>query len=176
MFYVILTISYLRTQTIETSSLPTYSSRPLFKQIEIFSMLTVWLYISTVSTFLNISASYYSASSGFRLLGEIPPGAIIEYRWQRIVCRLLLSPAITQWSIFMVSTGLFQAFRWAENGASGEQRENNKRAGIEKESNMSIAQWRLHFHCQRIRPTQLFDPQLIMYFFFILRLLNTVFW
>ena len=38
----------------------------------------------------------------------------------------------------MVSTDLFQAFRWAENGASGEQRENNKRAGIEKESNMSI--------------------------------------
>ena len=35
--YVILTISYLRAQTIETSSLPTDSSRPLFKQIEIFS-------------------------------------------------------------------------------------------------------------------------------------------
>ena len=27
---------------------------------------------------------------------------------------------------------LFQAFRWAENGTSGEQRENNKRAGIDK--------------------------------------------
>ena len=51
--YVILTISYLRAQTIETSSLPTDSSRPLFKQIEIFSTLMVWLYISTVSTFLN---------------------------------------------------------------------------------------------------------------------------
>ena len=38
----------------ETSSFPTDSSRPLFKQIEIFSILTVWLYISTVSTFLNI--------------------------------------------------------------------------------------------------------------------------
>ena len=53
--------------------LPTDSSRPLtFKQIEIFSIyiLTVWLYISTVSTFLNIRASYWSASSGFRLLGE----------------------------------------------------------------------------------------------------------
>ena len=58
-FYVILTISYLRAQTIETSeSLPTDSSRPLFKQIEIFSLLTVWLYISTVSTFLDIPASY----------------------------------------------------------------------------------------------------------------------
>ena len=31
--YVILTISYLRAQTIETSSLPTDSSRPLFKQM-----------------------------------------------------------------------------------------------------------------------------------------------
>ena len=43
-FYVILTISYLRAQTIETSSLPTDSSRPLFKQIEIFSIMTEWLY------------------------------------------------------------------------------------------------------------------------------------
>ena len=50
----------------------------------------------------------------------------------------------------MVSTDLFQAFRGAENGASGEQRENNKRAGMEKESNMPIAQWRQYFHCQRI--------------------------
>ena len=63
-FYVILTISYLRTQTIETSSLSTDSSRPLLKQIEIFSILTVCLYISTVSTFLSIRASYESASSG----------------------------------------------------------------------------------------------------------------
>ena len=40
--YVILTISYLRAQTIETSSLPTDSSQPLFKQIESFSgILTV---------------------------------------------------------------------------------------------------------------------------------------
>ena len=30
----------------------TNSSRPLFKQIEIFSILTVWLYISTVNTSL----------------------------------------------------------------------------------------------------------------------------
>ena len=40
---VILTISYSRAQTKETSSLPTDSSRPLFKQIEIFSgILTVY--------------------------------------------------------------------------------------------------------------------------------------
>ena len=49
--YVTLTISYFRAQTIETSSLHTESSQPLFKQIEIFSILTVRLYISTVSTF-----------------------------------------------------------------------------------------------------------------------------
>ena len=42
----VLTIWYLRAQTIETSSLPTDSSRPLFKQIEI------------LSTFINIRASY----------------------------------------------------------------------------------------------------------------------
>ena len=54
--YVILTISYLRAQTIETSSLPTDSSRPLFKQIEIFSIYR--LHICTVSTVLNIRASY----------------------------------------------------------------------------------------------------------------------
>ena len=41
--YVILTISYLRAQTIETLSLPTDSSRPLFKQIEIFcGIVTVY--------------------------------------------------------------------------------------------------------------------------------------
>ena len=44
-------------QTIETSSLPTDSSRPLFKNIEIFSgILTVY----------------------FAPLGEIPAGAIIQ--------------------------------------------------------------------------------------------------
>ena len=44
--------------------------------IQIFSILTVWLYISNVSTFLNIRASYKSASSGFRPLGQIPAGAM----------------------------------------------------------------------------------------------------
>ena len=39
-----------------------------------------------------------------------------------------------------------------------------------------IAQWRPYFHSQRIQPTQLVDPQLIMYFFFILRLLNNFLW
>ena len=42
-FYVILTISYSRAKTVEMSPLPTDSSRPLFKQIEIFSgILTVY--------------------------------------------------------------------------------------------------------------------------------------
>ena len=91
---------------------------------------------------------------------------LIDYRWPRIICRLQLSPPITQWSIFMVSTGLFQALRWAENGASGDQRENNKRVGIEIESKISTARWRPYFHCQGIRPTQLVDPQLLNHVFF----------
>ena len=41
LFYVILTISYLRARTVETSSLPYNSIRPLFKQIgEIFLAYT----------------------------------------------------------------------------------------------------------------------------------------
>ena len=56
--YVILTISYLRMQTILTSSLPTDSSRPLFKQINMFSgILTVYFNKIIVSTFLDIRAS-----------------------------------------------------------------------------------------------------------------------
>ena len=42
--YVILTISYLWAQTIETSSLPTHSSRPLFWQIKIFFWHTDRIY------------------------------------------------------------------------------------------------------------------------------------
>ena len=51
-FYVLrhsITISYLRAQTIETSSLPTDSSRPLFKQIEFFSILTVLVIVDTTA-------------------------------------------------------------------------------------------------------------------------------
>ena len=55
--YVILTISYLRAQTIETSLLTTDSSRPLFKQIVFFFYIDCMTqYISTVSTFSNIRA------------------------------------------------------------------------------------------------------------------------
>ena len=51
LFYVFLTISYLQTRTIETSRF----------------FLAYWLYILTViSTFLNMRASYWSDSSGFR--------------------------------------------------------------------------------------------------------------
>ena len=59
---------------------------------------------------------------------------------------------------------LFQAFRWAENGASREQREIT--SGIEREIIESIARQRPSFYCQGRRPTQLIDPQLIMYFVF----------
>ena len=75
---VILTISYLRVRTIETSPFPTDSSRPLLKQID-------WqnrLYISIVSTLLHIRASYQSASSGLRFLGEIPAGAMVLSMYQ----------------------------------------------------------------------------------------------
>ena len=40
-----------------------------------FFYIDCMLYISTVSTFLNIRASYWSASSGIRLLDEISAGA-----------------------------------------------------------------------------------------------------
>ena len=51
LFYVILTIYYLRAQTIETSSLPNDPMRPMLKQ------MAYWLYISTVSTFLTHTKS-----------------------------------------------------------------------------------------------------------------------
>ena len=97
------TISYLRAQTIETSSLHTNSSRPLFKQIEISSgilsvyfnckyfpqytrqLLECLLVASPRIPFLGLSFSSETkrkrlirrlASSGFRLLGEIPAGAM----------------------------------------------------------------------------------------------------
>ena len=59
--YVVLKVSYLRGAN-NRNVVITYrtdSSRPLFKQIEIFSIytLTVWLYISIVSSFLNIRAT-----------------------------------------------------------------------------------------------------------------------
>ena len=62
LFYVILTISYCGRAvfSIETSSLPNDSARPLFKQIEIF--LVDRLYILTASTFLYIRTSYQDAS------------------------------------------------------------------------------------------------------------------
>ena len=44
---------------------------------------------------------------------------------------------------------------------------------VEREIIESLARWRPCFYCQGIRPTQLIDPQLIMYFVFtILSLLN----
>ena len=48
-------------------------------------------------------------------------------------------------------------------------RESKKKAICQFHNGVSI------FHCQGIPPTQLVDPQLIMYFFFILRLLSDFF-
>ena len=65
LIYVILTISYLRAQTIETTPIPTDSSRPLFEQIEIFP--TIPTAYSNCKSCPNIRASYWGASSGFHL-------------------------------------------------------------------------------------------------------------
>ena len=45
LFHVILTISYLQPRTIQTSSLPTDSSQPLFKQIKICLLLSIILVV-----------------------------------------------------------------------------------------------------------------------------------
>ena len=82
--YVILTISYLRAQTIETSSLPNDSVRLLFKQIEIFlGILTVLFnckdffeYTRELLVVLVVGIS--------RLLGEFPvAGAIRQLVYHR---------------------------------------------------------------------------------------------
>ena len=66
--YVILTISYLRAQTIETSSLPTDSSRPLFKKIDFF----FYIDCMTVGAFhlVKISGISGSAVNGTRFVGS----------------------------------------------------------------------------------------------------------
>ena len=84
MFYVILTISYLRAQTIETSSLPTDSSRPLFKHIAIFSgILTVYF---KCKYFPYYTRQLLGCLLWISPLGEIPAGAIIhEMPYKRLV-------------------------------------------------------------------------------------------
>ena len=72
LFYVILTISYLRAQTIETSSLPTDFWRPLFKQIEIFSILNCKYF--PVSTFNCKYFPQYTRELLECLLGISPSG------------------------------------------------------------------------------------------------------
>ena len=75
--YVILTISYLGAQTIETSSLPTDSSRPLFEQIEIFSsILTAYLNCKYCPLYTCELLGYLL---GISPLGEIPAGAINKF-------------------------------------------------------------------------------------------------
>ena len=76
LFYFILTISYLTVQTIETSSYPTIPRGPCSSKSRFFCcILTVYF---NCKYFLNIRASCYNASSGFRLLGEILAGAIMR--------------------------------------------------------------------------------------------------
>ena len=67
LFYVILTISYLRTGTIETSSLTNYSMRPLINQMEIFSGILL-------ASFNCQYFSTYTRELPGCLLGEIPDG------------------------------------------------------------------------------------------------------
>ena len=69
--YVILTISYLRAQTILTSSLPTDSSRPLFKQINMFSgILTVYFNCKYFP--------WYTREFLERLLRILPAGTVMS--------------------------------------------------------------------------------------------------
>ena len=68
---------YLRARTIETSSLPTNSSWPLFKQIEIF-FLIYWLYISTISTFLHIRASLMLETASCTRINDIISKTLIK--------------------------------------------------------------------------------------------------
>ena len=71
---------YLRARTIETSSLPTNSSWPLFKQIEIF-FLIYWLYISTISTFLHIRASLMLETASCTRINDIIRKKLILHIW-----------------------------------------------------------------------------------------------
>ena len=71
--YITLTISYLWARTIETSSLPTDSLRPLFKQIKSFSgILTVYFNRKYIRT------SYYECLLGISPSGRNPAGEIFQ--------------------------------------------------------------------------------------------------
>ena len=94
--YVILTISYLRAQTIETSSLPTDSSRPLFEEIEIFSSILT-AYLNCKCTVLNIRASYWGASSGFRLWAKF-------LREQKQLNSMILLSLVGRINVFLISS------------------------------------------------------------------------
>ena len=108
-FYVILTISYLRAWTIDTSSLPNDSMRPLIEQFEIFSGL--------LTAYFN--CKYFSITRG-SLVGISPSGqnpcwgnnkslgvnGSRSFRWtqtgergmtgQKCLIRLLLVPACAE--------------------------------------------------------------------------------
>ena len=127
LFYVILTISYCGRAafSIETSSLPNDSARPLFRQIEIF--LVDRLHILTASTFLYIRMSYQD-SSLISASGRNPCGGTEHRKMLRVFFKTNPTPIVIrlqQRGLPMFSVlvkvdnhnkfSLFQAFRsWGQ--------------------------------------------------------------
>ena len=145
----------------------------------------IWqLVIHSCVIFAYIISRRNSENNGFLAGVSLPPSLLARpSRFPRAQNPLSLPFQTPATQAINYSVEYFHGKYWPVSGvqmsANGEWREwraerkKNKRAGIEKENNMSIiAQWRPYFHSQRIQPTQLVDPQLIMYFVFILRLLN----
>ena len=91
LFYVILTISYLRARTINRNVIITQRLHAAPVQANRDFFLAYWLYISTVKVLFLIYArvTSQSASSGSPLLGENPSGAIIKRPENKFGCTLL---------------------------------------------------------------------------------------
>ena len=100
--YVIPTISYLRAQTIETSSLPTDSSHPLFKQVEIFpGILTVYF---NCKYFPKYKRELLECPLGISPSGRNPCGGHNTY-YNHITLQLKWSIIQVKGSIISVSVG-----------------------------------------------------------------------
>ena len=91
LFYVILTISYLRARTINRNVIITQRLHAAPVQANRDFFLAYWLYISTVKVLFLIyaRATSQSASSGSPLLGENPSGTIIKLPENKFGCTLL---------------------------------------------------------------------------------------
>ena len=79
LFYLILTISYLRACSIVQHWNVIITQRfrvPVQVNWDFFFWYTDCIFLLTVNNFFYFGASYLDASSRFRLLGEIPAGAI----------------------------------------------------------------------------------------------------